>query len=132
MQWNLLTAKKHLINVNGHSVEGTLTVQWQYEDVLPVAGDDFDFGDAKENEAYAERFNPRRHDLASVVISVIVRGEGMEGIDTLGACHVALKTFETDVMSMVNDHAMIENATDAVVKEIIDAASRLTKYKEAI
>jgi hypothetical protein len=132
MQWNLLTAKKHLINVNGHEVEGTVTVQWAYEDVLPVAGEDFDFGDANENEAYAERFNPRRHDLVNVMVSVIVRAEGMEGIDHLGACHVALKTFETDLMGIVDCHGMVDNATAECQKEIMEGAKRLVKYSEAV
>lgn len=130
MQWNILNAKRHVFTVNGHSVEGTVTVQWTYEDTLPVAGDDFDFGDSKANQDYEARFG-ERGDLANVIISVIVRAEGLEGIDTLGGCHVAYKSFEADVMSLVNDHAMTDNATEACQKEILDAATRLVKYAKA-
>lgn len=129
MRWNILSAKRHEFSVNGHAVQGTVTVQWDYEDAYPEAGQDFDFGDAKENEAYAKRFE--RGELCNVIVSVIVRGEGLEGIDSLGGCHVSNRDFENDLMQLVNDHAMIENATAELSKDILDAAVRLQKYTKA-
>ena len=127
MRWNILKAKKHSFKLGRHKVEGTVTIQWDYEDTLPRAGHDFDFGDADDNARYEARFG-QRGDLANVVVSVIVRAEGLEGIDTLGGCHVSIRDFDNDLMQLVNDHAMIDNATDTLSKEILEAAVRLQKY----
>lgn len=125
MRWNILKAKKHSFKLGRHKVEGTVTIQWDYEDTLPRAGQDFDFGDADDNARYEARFG---RDLANVVVSVIVRAEGLEGIDTLGGCHVSFRDFDKDLMQLVNDHAMIETATDEVAKNILEASIRLQKY----
>lgn len=127
MRWNILSAKKHSFKLGRHKVEGTVTVQWEFEDYAPRAGHDFDFGDANDNARYEARFG-ERGDLANVVVSVIVRAEGLEGIDTLGGCHVSFRDFDKDLMQLVNDHAMIETATDEVAKNILEASIRLQKY----
>lgn len=129
MRWNILSAKRHEFSVNGHAVQGTVTVQWDHEYTLPQSGQDFDFGDAKANADYEARFE--RGELCNIVVSVIVRAEGLEGIDTLGGCHVSNRDFENDLMQLVNDHAMIENATAELSKDILDAAVRLQKYTKA-
>jgi hypothetical protein len=129
MRWTLLKGhegKKVKIKVNGHTVDAVVTIQWTYEDSYPVAGQDFDFGDQKENEAYEARFNDR--DLGNVLVSVIARAEGLEGLDTLGGCHVKWSNFETDLTDLVNDHGMTENALEALKTEILDASKRLAKY----
>lgn len=127
MRWNILSAKKHSFKLGRHKVEGTVTVQWEYEDYAPRAGQDFDFGDAKANKAYEARFG-ERGDLCNIVVSVIVRAEGLEGIDTLGGCHVSNRDFVKDVIDLVTDHAMIDNASQELTQGIIDAAVRLQKY----
>lgn len=128
MRWNLLTGyegKRIHLNVNGHKVEGTVTIQWEYDD-FPTIGDDFDFGDQKDNEDYLKRFE--RGELSNVIVSVIVRAEGLEGIDTLGGCHVSNRDFVKDVIDLVTDHAMIDNASRELTQNIIDTAIRLQKY----
>lgn len=129
MRWELLKGyegKKVKIKVNGHAVDAVVTVQWTYEDSAPRAGQDFDFGDAKANQDYENRFND--HDLGNVIISVIARAEGLEGLDSLGGCHVKWSQFETDIMQLVNDHDMHRIALDGLKAEILDASKRLTKY----
>lgn len=118
--------KKIKLNVNGHAVDAVVTIRWQFEDSYPVPGDDFDFGDAKDNREYARRFETG--ELSNVYIQVSVYAEGLEGMDSLGACHVFNRRFVRDVRDVVRTNGMVKTACDDLTKQILDAAARFPKY----
>lgn len=119
--------KKVAMLVNGHAVDAVVTVQWDY-DLFPEIGDGFEFGDDEANKAYLARFE--NEELYSVVISVIARAEGIEGIDTLGGCHIVSRQFVNSIMECVIDHDMILNAINDLKLNILDAAQRLQRFNQ--
>ncbi len=118
--------KKATLKINGHKVPVTVSIRYEFEQELPKAGDDFDFGDAEANAEYERRF--QTGELVNVYIQVSVNGEGLEGMDSLGACHVKASTFEADVLETVKWHDMRQIASDDLTKQILDAAQRFPKY----
>lgn len=121
--------KKLTIYVNGHAVEAVVSIRYEFEPEFPKAGDDFDFGNAKENSDYARRFETG--ELSNVYIQVSVHAEGLEGMDSLGACHVVSRRFVKDVRDIVRTHGMIREAREHLTKQILDAAARFPKYLKA-
>lgn len=129
MHWHLLKdheAKKSIINANGHAVDCTVTIQWQYEDETPRAGHDFDHGSTASNMAYLKRFD--RGELVNVGVTVIARGDGLEGLDHLGCCHMSGIDFDKDVLQTVEWHEMVEIAIKELTKNLIDRSKNDRKY----
>lgn len=122
MRWNILQAKKQSFEVNGHQVDGTMTIQWDYDDCAP----EFDSG-VPEYDAQ-DRADYESGKVQYIVISVIARAEGLEGIDTLGMVAVRTAHFDADLMEVAQTHGMTDNARDTLQNEIMDAATRLQKY----
>lgn len=118
--------KKLKIKVNGHIVDAIVSIRYEYETEFPRAGHDFDFGDAKDNASYERRFE--RGELLSLYIQVSVYAEGLEGMDSLGACHVKASDFVKDVRDVVRTNSMIGVAVEDLTKQILDAAQRFPKY----
>ncbi len=116
-------AKREVLNVNVHAVQCTVSVKWFYEDE-PI---DVDFGSEAENNAYISRFD-RNGDLCNIVITVVARGEGLEGLDHLGCNHVKWVSFDADVLETITDNGMTETALEELRKAISDASQKLAKY----
>lgn len=96
----------------------TVTVVIEAFDDSPMLEGGYDFGDAKANEAYAERFRSGELQCVGVVVKAYLGG--LEGFDSVGACHVASNTFEQDVMQTVTDYGMEANAIQSL-KDSLEA-----------
>lgn len=122
-----------MITVNGKPVEATIRVIVGEEDERPVAPDDFDFGSAKRNEAYAKRFRDGG-DLFSAHIRVEASAFGVEGSDSLGACHINCNNmfnsepFTKDVEQILSMHDMVDNALSELAVNIAERAKELAPY----
>jgi len=123
-----LKIDKIKLTLNGIEFDATVKIAWDYDD-YPRAGQDFDYGDAEANERELARFE--RGELVSLIVSVSVQGEGLEGTDSLGGVWVNVSKWDADVLECVDFHSMVENATTDLKTNIIDAANRLAKYKAA-
>lgn len=106
-----IKTNKMKIKINGISLDADVKVQVM-QDEWPDGN--FDFGDAEENARYLERFETG--ELLCLFIQVTVSAEGETGFDSLGMCHVKAQSIDKDVLEMVKDYAMVDNA----VKELTD------------
>lgn len=115
------------LSVNGIIVPATLKIKIENEQES-VEGD-FDFGDAKENAKYLKRFE--RGELLLLCVFVEVIAEGERGIDSLGMCHIKANNAESDVMDLVKDYGMVENAKQDCIDSIVTKAKRLVHFANA-
>jgi hypothetical protein len=120
-------AKKIKTDLNGQSIEVVVSIEYFYEDNAPRAGQDFDFGDPIDNDNYEARFT-NGGDLSNIGVSVIARSEGLEAMDHLGQVHASAKSFTQDVVDVVRDHTMIENAVTELKTNIIEASKSLARF----
>ncbi len=115
-QWHTVDTMERVLNLNdARTVNVKVTIQVT-DDHEEVEGS-FDFGDDAENAAYLERFNSG--DLVSVCIRVKAEYDTAEGTDYLGGCHIKVGPgFDDDILDMVNDHGMIDEALASLKREI--------------
>lgn len=119
-----------IVKINGHDVEVTLTVRVE-EDFYRPEGD-FDFGNAKANEEYLERF--KRGELFMAFISVTATALGETGHDGLGACHIHSNNFfdstkfNDDIEQVLKDYALESNAIKELINNIKSKAGILKKF----
>lgn len=111
------------LKINGIGVNAEVKIKID-QDEWPDG--DFDFGNAEDNARYLKRFETG--ELVCVRIVVEVSAEGEMGIDSLGMCHVKAQSLEGDVLAMVKDHQMIEQAAEDLRKEITSKAKRLFQF----
>src|ERR1700676_3896601 len=116
---------KHLTKVNGIEITAEIVVSVNEDDnYSPTAPNDFDFGNAAENKAYAKRFAYESGDLFNGIITVKATAFGIEGFDSLSGCHLNCNNafnsapFENDVNQMVETHDMVSEALDDLVNNI--------------
>jgi hypothetical protein len=105
---------KHRITVNGHNLKATVYITWDYEHE-PIEGS-VDFGSEEADREYYQRFYDG--ELQNVWISVKAYWQGAEGFDSLGGCHVKASGLETDVVQIVAEYSMVEQALDSLKKQI--------------
>jgi hypothetical protein len=95
-----------------HSLGQKINIAWGYDD----SNIEIDFGDDTENKDYIRRF--LSGELLSVLILVTYRDDSgnVYGEDILGDCHVSSKDFARDILSMVSDHGMVDNAKADMIR----------------
>lgn len=103
---------KKYIRIGTRRLRVTVYTTWTY-DQEPI---DVDFGD-EENAKYEARFESG--ELVNICIQVQAIWQDAEGLDSLGACHVTSKAFESDVAEAIKEHAMIDAALDDLKDTIV-------------
>ncbi len=116
--------KRIEFELNGHKVEGVISILWDY-DSSPIE-DQFDYGSTEANRLEVERF--RMGELLSLVVSVVIRAEGLEGIDTLGQVWIKAQSWSQEIQEVVEFHEMVETALEDLKFNIEHASSKLAKY----
>lgn len=110
------------IKFNGKELEVYIEVFTEQETESPEG--DFDYGNAEENAAELKRFESG--ELENVCVKVKASFNELEAVDYLGMCFVKADTFKADVLSLVEDHGMIDNVVrdiEAKLKIILDKVS---------
>ena len=109
------------INLQGKIVE--VKIEIHYEPETEGVECDFDFGSVEEKTKYLKRFETG--ELENVRIRVQARLGDLCGTDYLGMCHVTSDGLNQDVLSLVNDHGMIEEAVHDLEKQITSLLEKL-------
>ncbi len=84
------------------------------------------FGSEEADNAYYARVESG--ELLNVCIAVKATCNGIEGSDYLGSCHVRAQCLNEDVMSTVNDHAMVGEAIADLIVEIANMKIKLDRF----
>lgn len=110
-----------ILKYRAKQLKCTLTIS-AYQDEWPE--NDFDFGDAKSNAEYLERFETG--ELLCAMIEVQLNFRGIKKQNHLGMCHLRSASLEDDINQAVNDHDMIDIAKndltiilDVIKKELL-------------
>jgi len=125
MKLELLKMDKTFLNVNKNNmhVDTQVYISWGLDE---FPENDFDFGNEKENKEYLMRFETG--ELLCVWIQVKAKCEGEEGTDSLGMCHVKANDLESEIMNIVAEHDMKNNACIELRNNILCTAKRMEKY----
>lgn len=106
----------------GQKRQALVTIQVSEDfDVTPEGN--FDFGDETENAEYLARFHSGELVMTHILVKALYLG--VEGFDSLGACHLKASDIEGDALDMIRDHGMVENAIDALKAELDVLAAAL-------
>lgn len=116
------------IDINGHVVEATVLVEWEYDDNVP----DFDYGSPELNQAELDRFDSG--ELLNILVTVTAEAEGEAAGEAIGQVFVSAQTMKTDINTCVEDNGMVATACQELKTIIMDKATKLSKYitKEAL
>lgn len=118
---NLIKELETVISINGKEANATIEISVEQDEDFTI--DDIDFENEEEKSRFERRLN--RGDISAQVVFVEVSALGESDTAVLGA--VLVERVE-DVDQAVNDHGMIQEATDALVKAINSKYEVLKPY----
>jgi hypothetical protein len=101
------------IEINGKRIMAH--IHCAFEDDLDQP--DFDYGNESENKAELARFESG--ELSNMLLKVTASALGETGTDVLGQVFVKTSQVESDLLSVANDHDMINNALIELKNNII-------------
>lgn len=87
-----------------------IVFEYDYENELP----DIYFDSDKERDEYLEKFETG--ELSNLFLRVNVLALGEKGVDSLGQVHVVSKNADNDLIEIAENHGMVENAVQELVK----------------
>lgn len=113
--------KRMNFKINGHLVQGLVTVKYDYETDM-----DFSYWDDEAKKQTIKDLDAGR--VAALYVQVEVHFEGLTGLDSLGQVFVRNSAFDKDLTQTVSDHAMIQTAIDDLTKQVLELAPKLQRF----
>lgn len=120
----LIKQLETIITINGNEVAAIIRVSVSQDEDFSI--DDIDFDNEEDKARFERKLN--RGELTASVVLVEVHALGEAESVALGSVLVAS---QADIDTAVEDHGLIEEATEFVVKAITDKYEMLKPYFQA-